>query len=558
MSDSITAGPALRRAIRQRAARELSRRQVCVDYYRIDQKLYYPIPVRAFPEKASRVAGLPDYPYAIWLLWALEERILALGWKAHFDGDVSAAKAAALDLRALGGWQRFREVARPDLCVAHCSRLLRAAAHWNWPDKSLKRHMRDALRRLTDDSLAILEPLGAETVEALLASDTSLANIPVIGMLGLSLAARACRHPQADMLWQRAALMAEAWLENGCAGNIEGVCYDGYTADFLMDWLVQAPARTRQRLLAHPRLAWTLDEIACLGSPQRPENIALIGDVEPFQMRFHYSFAVKYSALGGTGPAGGIPWPRNPYEFLRCDALPVYATLRLPRRKAPQRGMADAHYAIALNDPQNALKTVVSWSHSNMGHMQPDAGSVVIARGADWLITDPGYRQYMPTPEKTFTLGPLAHNQPIINGYAAQNRLVDRDYVTRETDTALQVEFDLSSLYPPGASVKHAKRTVSSSASGVRIHDVLQAKNIRQVEYCWHGHPDGYWRIEGGKASIILDGPGLGIECCGHEILPDELCSLPGARGHLSLHKIIRWRGPRQQVEVIWNFSPMP
>ncbi len=40
----------------------------------------------------------------------------------------------------------------------------------------------------------------------------------------------------------------------------------------------------------------------------------------------------------------------------------------------------------------------------------------MIGRRGRWILSDPGYQQYMPGAEREFTIGPAAHNYPVIDG----------------------------------------------------------------------------------------------------------------------------------------------
>ena len=51
-----------------------------------------------------------------------------------------------------------------------------------------------------------------------------------------------------------------------------------------------------------------------------------------------------------------------------------------------------------------------------MGHLQCDTGSLVVGTRGRWVVSDPGYQQYMQKQERVFTLGVSSHNAPVING----------------------------------------------------------------------------------------------------------------------------------------------
>ena len=521
-----------------------------VDFYRIRQRLFLPLPVAEFPENLSFVRGLENYPYAIWVLWELEERILVLGLAAEWGGD---SAAVVRDLVALAGWRRFRQLEIPDLCSAHLARIFCRSLDWKWLPAGLRKEILAALHRLVEDGARVLPKLPAGTVGELLAQGVRFPNIPTIGALCLSLAAARCRHIRAEEFREHARRMAGLWLEWGLAGHVEGVSYDGYTADFLMDWLEVLPTGMRREMLASPRLPQILDEIRHLGAPRRPENLAPIGDVEPREMRFHYSFAAKF--LRQVPEQEGFVFPRDARKFLRCDGL-AYLPAPGPRRREG-RGLRDAHYALGLVGGADA-KAVVSWSHSTFGHMQWDAGSLVIGVGGEWLLSDPGYRQYLPTAEQAFTLGPAAHNTPVINGEAQSRPLPDREFEELAEGGRRGVRLEAGSAYA-GLEGSYFREVCFDAAGRLVVEDHFDGASIRRLDYHWHGDPQAAWRVADGQASILgAEGNLLRFSCEGVPFSPTELQRLRGSRGHLSLVKIFHFTKPRKQLRLRWVFEIFP
>jgi hypothetical protein len=90
--------------LRRRAQEELHKRRLLVDYYRIGRKIAYPLPVLSLSIPNVPVPGIKGYPWSIWLLWTLEERVASLGWTAEWLGDRESHRAATADLGALTQW----------------------------------------------------------------------------------------------------------------------------------------------------------------------------------------------------------------------------------------------------------------------------------------------------------------------------------------------------------------------------------------------------------------------------------------------------------------------
>lgn len=536
--------------IRRRAAEEVSRKFLPVPYYRIRQNLAFSLPVTQFPSHCSWVRDIPEYPYAIWVLWTLEERLSALGWAAEKNNDQAAQACAIRDLRAFCQWQAYRHLHLPDLCLAHSARILSMGLGWKWVSRPLATQLRSTLRRLVDDGLAALPPLKARTIADFFAEGASLANIPVIGLLGLSRAASLIKHPEAESLSARAQLTATAWLENGLQGQVEGVSYDGYTADFLLDWIASHPLDTTLR--DHPRMEEIYQEIVSLGAPKAVQNSAPLGDVEPMEMRFAFSFLIKWQSARGE-PVKGLP--TDPWSFVRGEALPLLAQSAIASRAPKVARLTDAAYALVLNASSPAMRCAIAWHRSRMGHMQLDSGSLVLSLGDDWIISDPGYQQYLRTKEREFSVGPSAHNQPLINGLHPDKKLTSRTYAVQEEPEAISLLLDLTPTYPEAAELTQVHRQVCLQQGAVTVMDRIAGAAITDVTYHWHGHPEAFWEIRDHTAHLWLHDRCLRISCQKNAIASTELVRLSGSRGHLTLQKSLHFAKPRRQVEIVWEFT---
>ncbi len=535
--------PSARRELLRRAAHYLTRDWLEVDYYRIRQKLFFPLPPERLPEAASTVRGFTDYPFKTWYLWALEERLLALGHTAELGRAPKEQAAAHRDLLATAS---LRNPYTPNLQTGHLARILTTALQWRWPTPTLRKRVQAGLWQLVEDGWPLKRDTPAGSLEALLEQGFRLPNIPTIGALGLSQAATACGHPLAGEIEAHAQLLAELWLGWGLRGHVEGVSYDGYTADFIVDWAATRAPALRRRFLAHPRLVQIVEEAQLLGAPGCPENVAAIGDVEPYEMPFQHSFVAKYLRLRKRKP----PLPTS-LARLRTDALPHLPASpgTLPKKAAP---LQDAHYALVLQ--ARGVKAALSWSHSAMGHMQPDMGSLVIGAAGEWLLSDPGYRQYLPTAEQAFTLAPSAHNQPVINGAAATQRPAQRPYARKTTPAGAGVRLALGPCYP-GWKGSLRREVLQDRAGRLLVSDHFRGEPIHQVDYHWHGHPAAFWQVAGGNATLLVGRTALTLTCLEAPLEPCELQRLRGSRGQLSLVKTLRYPTPRKSLTLRWLFE---
>lgn len=531
--------------IHRRAAHFLPQRSLLVDFYRIRQRLAIPLPLSRHPTDLSSIREFPAYPYAIWALWTLEERILSLGWEVELNGSAAAQAAVERDLMGLHRWKFLPEIV-PHLWSPHMVRILVTALHWSWPDGELRAALRTTLIRLVEHFASAGTPKEPS-------NHIQFANIPIIVNLGWAIGATEVAHASAGLASTEVMAKLRVWLDQGMKGHGEGVCYDGYVADFLMDFIRQAPDMPdRKALLGHRRLTQILEEIVGLGAPGHPENLALIGDVEPEQMLFHYSFAAKFfRSLPGSVP---FVAPRRLLRIIRCDGLPHLPTNgRLsPVPAVPAAEPEDAHYALVWNLRPKRLraKAIVAWNNSAMGHLHCDAGHLVVAVGGHWMVTDPGYQQYLQTSEREFTLGPSAHNVPVINGCQATKKPATRATSSSDQET----HFDLTSTYPAEAGVRSVRRSLRVEKARIVVRDQITAEALNTLDYSWHANPQAFLRVEDGRGVIVLENHELEIRCEKRPLVFDEICRLRGSRGSLTFRKTITLPAGTQTAEVEWEF----
>lgn len=171
-----------------------------------------------------------------------------------------------------------------------------------------------------------------------------------------------------------------------------------------------------------------------------------------------------------------------------------------------------------------------------MGHIHRDNGSVVIGTQGRWLITDPGYQQYLKTAERSFTIGHTAHNAPVIDGQAQIRPLAARDIqVVPDGPECWRADIDLTSCYPEELKLRSAGRTVWLLGREVVVVADQIIPPQRSVRYSWHGHPEAAWWAEGGRAGLYLSGVQLLIASPQLTLTGQNIDRLPGSRGHMTL-----------------------
>jgi len=206
----------------QEALAELERRahtyraqtHLLVDYYRIRQRAAYPLPIRSITSPGFAIRGFDGiYPWSIWMSWALEERIFALGYAADLLDDKMARETAHRDLVALCLWPSYLHDERPQLVYAHAIRTIWCAARcWTWVDNELRATLIAALHRAVDEFMPHSERLHgafADSDQLLQAPGrhSYIHNIQLIATLAAAFAARLTNHPSSGVLHRRAIMV---------------------------------------------------------------------------------------------------------------------------------------------------------------------------------------------------------------------------------------------------------------------------------------------------------------------------------------------------------------
>jgi hypothetical protein len=533
--------------IRTRAARCLAEQQLVVDYYRIGRRLTFPLPVERVVHPGLLVPGIPDYPWEIWLSWEIEERLNSLGWAAEWFNDQQARTAASRELEALARWPEFTPNRRLDLCLGHTARTLwQAYTQWNWLEPSVRDSIGKGLDQLIRQAAPWIENQygGVRSAREILSAPEphgKVHNIPFIGLIGVSLAANA-RHNDAEAsLNRRVRTLLEVLMDLRQRGYTEGVAYDGYLLDFMVCWLQTLVPSAQKQILDQFDFGGFLNESCMLGAPGDLVQVAEIGDVEPGHMSFHISAQARFQQ-SQPNPVRGWYLSRCRPDVLRADAL---ACLRSPRANwqqtvsAPGCGLQNAHYARVLRsgwEPED-LAVAVATSNSPAGHIHFDYGSMTIGTSGRWMIADPGYQQYMPGEEREFTLGPLAHNAPVLNGRSQEIKLGRTISGEQDGKGVCWLKADMTRCYPTELGARKVFRTVWLLKDRlVVLADEIEGSKIETLSYHWHGCPEAAWRVQNGWAMLYTNpGTMLWFTSPTFSISDTQLERLAGSRGQLTL-----------------------
>lgn len=561
-SRSTTSIPQLNRQtieqqIRLRADRYLTQKRLVVDYYRIGRQLAYPLPVDRVYVPNLPVPGIPDYPWEIWLSWELEERIGTLGWAAEWFDDDKARAAVSQDLAALARWPEFTPNGSLDLCLGHVARTLWVAStQWKWLDPVLQKEIGKALDRIVRDAAPWADnKFGSyQTAQDVLAAarpHSVVHNIPFIGLFGAALAANSRNDSRAAVFNRRLEMLLEALLQMRRQAYTEAVAYDGYLLDFAATWLQSLPAAQQKRLLSRLDFSGFFNQSYRLGAPGDITQVVEIGDVEPAQMPFHIAAQARLQALQPTAARGWYLSRCRP-DRLRADALatlrPLIASL-FQRAQTPPAGALDAHYVQVLRSGWAASDLAVAMAASNSpaGHLHDDAGSITIGLNGRWLVADPGYQQYMAGEERTFTLGPSAHNAPVINGRPQQHKGSRVRFLETLGKDLFRVGIDVTQCYSPDLAMQSVVRTVWLADNRlVVVADQFSGQKVETIAYHWHGHPEASWWVRDGWALLAAQPDTLWLTSPQARISDKDIDRLPGSRGQLTLTATLK------PAPVVW------
>lgn len=536
----------LRREVERRAAREKQRRELNVSYYRIGFTLAFPLPLERRPSTADLPAGIPaiKYPWLIWLSWELEERwrILHAAWRE--SGDNEAGALLQRELAALATWESFLENNnQAGLVTAHLAGCLALALAdsrgWDSGRLTKARHAAGALLdRDIKPWLAKTLPSGTKLTPA------KIPNIPLITLARAAQLARVLQHPLHDALESRTAEVMHAWcrFRMGPENHTEGTAYDGYLFDSVTEWLAGSPQRAeflRQESAALRSLA---DQWIDLTLPGRVDLHVPLGDVEA-EMPFWSTALARLAGWYEWRDAGWLLSRYTPARFPAAALVTLQdgAGFFSQNFAAPRVAVRELRNAAALRTGWDSgdVAAVVSLSRNGMGHIQADAGQVVLAwHGRSW-ITDPGYQQYKAGLERDYTLGLRAHNAPTINGAAQTTRAAQLLELFGDRDGGQRVSVDLTKGFvglPSEASIVRSVWLKPGAQPTVVVRDAFRGlTSAVEIGTSWLGGAHLAWAFVDGWARLSDGERALWIGTTAGPLKADRLEKVDGSRGPLTL-----------------------
>lgn len=555
---------AVRREIAARLAQQKSRRELLVDYYRIGHVLSFPLPLERRPTATDFPPGIPTmtYPWLIWLSWELEERwrILHAAWRG--DGDREAGAILQRELAALATWDHFIETRNdPGLATAHIAACLAQALSnpngWEAVQLVAARAAAEALVERDVWPWFVKTWAGREPDTA-----QRLVNIPVITLARAAQLARVIGSARAAEMEAKTTVVLRAWMRFRTQGkhHTEGTAYDGYLMDTLTEWLAALP--DRDALLDEGRETFRslADEWISLTLPGRFDLHAPIGDVEP-EMTFWTAALVRTASWYHWNDAAWllrrVPLKRLPAATL-VDSLA--AAEFIGGYSAPPRLSPQTHpHAVTMRSGWTSadLLAVVSLPRNPMGHLHVDAGHVVLGWQGRFWITDPGYQQYRAGDERIYTIGPEAHNPPVIAGTVQKTRSATLLTVAQLAPDTQRASFDLTACYeklPAGARVQRDVWLAQGNSKGVIVRDTFAGlAAATEVTTHWLGGTHLAWAFVDGWARLSDGEHALWVGTFAEKIAPADLTRHVGSRGPLTLtHRTQLVNGAGVRWWIFW------
>lgn len=517
----------------RRTTAYLAARELVVPYYRIGYTLAFPLPLDHRPESLPpSPLGARPYPWLIWLGWHLEDR-----WRTFATGRAGEA-ALARELVALGEWTSYdADYGGAGLVTGALAGVVGAVlARADGHEPATVAAAGTVGRRLLEESFRPWYLDAWRDVVPLAARLEALHNIRCIALFRAAQLASVLDSDATGELEERAGQVYDAWLVRRRAGRpmTEGPAYDGFLLDTLTEWIAARPDRDELLKRGEDVLAGLPAEWASLSLPGRPDLLAPVGDTEG-EMPYWLAAAIRLCHWYGDEQAGArlrrTSLSRVPAGAL-ADAARLCADPSAPGREPAGLGVRVGASALTMRagwEPADPL-VVVGASRSPLGHLHHDGGHVLIGwHGRAW-ITDPGYQQYRPGPEREFTVGPEAHNAPVIGGVSQSERDAVPSILGEDA-----VGLDLSGCYPdlPGAEVR---REVRLAAGRVVVRDEVRGLPAgTTVATHWLAGAGLAWSFDSGAARLSDGRRAVWIVTAPGGLGPDLLSRPEGTRGPLRL-----------------------
>ena len=545
--------------IKRRIESELQRQELIVYYYRIGHTISFPLPVTDLPDLPPGIPNLGcPYPWGIWLTWELRERwdILYTAWKQFHNQE--AGILLQEELAAIAQWKKTYE--GPDtagLSTGHLAAFLAKALQFpeDWNPELYAEALKAAHQILERDTPQWFEKTWAKKTTF---TERDLHNIPCIVLTSTALLARTIGHSSAKVLDDKAQAMFQSWLAFCLTGYSEGTSYDGFFMDSLTQWMEHHPDQEALLAQAKPAFRKHLDNWIHHTLPGRLDLHAPLADVEPemfFWMNVTEKLVKWYGWEDGAWLLKHIPPVRMASSALTGSLDSIYKhPIKLDSPSAGSHQHA-ASVTMRTGWDTDDLAVTLSLSNTETGHLHYDNGHLIIGHGNRFWITDPGYQQYRQGQELDFTIGPHAHNAPVISNISQSKRVGKLKQLTTLDNGWQYCSLDISSCYeklPEYTQITRDVLMASGDIQGVIVRDRITASTTLKVEYFWQGGGYLAWAFADQMVRLSNEKRILWIGTSPGQITPSQVERHAGSRGPLTLKHL--YTLDQGTHEIYWIF----
>lgn len=531
----------LDRDFERRLHEEINRRELHVYFYRIGYRISFPLPVTDIPPLPKGIPEMTiDYPWSIWLAWELRERweILYTAWKKKKD--TQAGDLLQNELVSLSNWSRSHEgPGFAGLCTGHLAASLAffLSHKEDWDLNKYSKVLETALLLLNRDIQPWFENTWASKEHFTI---QDIHNIPSIILVSSASLARLLNHPLSDSLDRKSRQLLETWCKFQSEDYSEGTSYDGFLLDSLVQWIDQHPDKQDLIRSAESAFRSVLDIWIHHTLPGRLDLHAPVADTEPemyFWMNVIRYWVQWYEWKDGGWLINRIPPVRRPATLLThtlhntfSEEEPVIQPMKHPASITFRSGWDSHHIAVT-----------VSLNNVDTHHLHYDNGQVVIGAFNRFWITDPGYQQYRQGPERDFSMGPEAHNAPVISGIQQtrhSGKLLHLKTLEQGLESCL---IDLTDCYenlPAHTQIHREVIFINQEYRGVIIRDKVSSAIDLTLNYSWQGGTHLAWSFVDGFARLSDGTNCLWISNSSKAINPLQLERHIGSRGPLTLKTV--------------------
>ncbi|OCA83226.1 hypothetical protein A8F94_19150 [Bacillus sp. FJAT-27225] len=362
--------------------------------------------------------GYIDFPFWTMYSRAIEERIKVLSFAYGMTGETrffSKIKEYLLALSRFDHWFEFKHRgAEGNLSIAHLT--IGMAIGYDAIFYSLKDEEKGIIKRAIFEKG--LRPLEIDFMNN--DSHNIIASKRVAMMIGSLAILDTTNNDELEPFLENSYAYINSYLNNRLSDpEIEGLLYLNVAArHILMAADVLKRSTGNEGLIKHEYFRFLPDLfIYMLGTGDKP---SFVNFSDSF---YHLDIFYLMSVLASNTGNGVSSWYIHHYFEPKFDILLDLKKVPVPMRPEdfyhgcvskvfPLVGWAAFRSGWSEEDHLLAFSS----SQSAKDHNHFDQNNFVLHAGGEWLITNPGYQDYVEGPRREFTLGTVGHNSMLIDG----------------------------------------------------------------------------------------------------------------------------------------------